>query len=418
VRSPRWHLVCDSRDGSKQWQLYDVKADPSEKTNVADTYPEVVKELDAAYDKWWDSVQLGMVNETVVGPKVNPFKVLYEKQFGETTRRSASNRPVKVFILAGQSNMEGKAPNTLFEHQATDPKTKDLFSHLRKDDKWIVRDDVFIKFLDRKGPLTLGYGSPGRTGIELEFGTMIGNHFEEPVLLIKTAWGGHSLYKLFRSPSAGYPADEVLQKELKQAQANVKKNNDKNKKNDPLPTLEDVKKEYGSSYRNMLAEVKDVMDHSGTMFPALKDKSLELAGFVWFQGWNDQYGAQDEYESNLKHLIHDVRKDLKSPKLPFVIGVMGQNGSKAATGAMLTIQKAQLAMNDVPEFKGNVKAIRTDVLVDKAAEKLYPSWQKNLEEWKQTGGDHGYHYLGSAIWFNRIGKAMGEAMLELMRDQK
>src|SRR5437879_778371 len=107
----------------------------------------------------------------------------------------AADRPVKVFILAGQSNMEGKAPNTLLDHQATDAKTRDLFSHLRKNDKWIVRDDVFIKFLNRKGPLTVGYGSPGRTGVELEFGTMMGNHFEEPVLLIKAAWGGHSLCK-------------------------------------------------------------------------------------------------------------------------------------------------------------------------------------------------------------------------------
>ena len=109
-----------------------------------------------------------------------------------------------------------------------------------------------------------------------------------------------------------------------------------------------------------------------------------------------------------------MRKDLGAPKLPFVIGVMGQNGSKPAKGAMLVIQQAQLAMNDVPEFKGNVRAIRTDGLVDKAAEELYPTWQKNFEQWKLTGGDHAYHYLGSAIWFNRIGHAMGEAMRELL----
>ena len=328
-----------------------------------------------------------------------------------------AEKPVKVFILAGQSNMEGKAPNALLDHQAADPKTKDLFAHWRKDDKWIVRDDVFIKFLDRKGPLTVGYGSPGRTGVELEFGAVMGDHFQEPVILIKAAWGGHSLFKLFRSPSAGFPADEVLQKELNQAQANVKKNNEKNKKNDPLPTMDDIKKVYGSSYRKMMAEVKDVLDNYATMFPTLKGKKLEVTGFVWFQGWNDQYGAQEEYASNMKHFIEDVRKDLHSPKLPFVIGVMGQNGSKPAGGAMLTIQKAQLSMNDVPEFKGNVKAIRTDVLIDKAAEELYPNWQKNLEQWKLVGGDHGYHYLGSAIWFNRIGKAMGEAMLELLKVQ-
>jgi alpha-galactosidase len=153
------------------------------------------------------------------------------------------------------------------------------------------------------------------------------------------------------------------------------------------------------------------------MFPALKGKKLEMAGFVWFQGWNDQYGAQDEYASNMEHFIRDVRKDLDAPKLPFVIGVMGQNGSTPAQGAMLTIQQAQLAMQDLPDFKGNVKAVRTDELVDKAAEDLYPHWKERFEEWKLTGGDHRYHYLGSAIWFNRIGNAMGEAMLELMKNQ-
>ena len=322
---------------------------------------------------------------------------------------------VKVFILAGQSNMEGKAPNALLDYQAEDPKTSDLFKHLRKDGKWIVRDDVFIKYLDRKGPLTIGYGSPGRTGVELEFGTMMGDRLHQPVLLIKTAWGGHSLVKLFRSPSAGYPAEAVLEKELQQAQERVKKENEKRKKADPLPTMDDIKKGYGSSYRAMLAEVRETFDNYETLFPALKGKKLELAGFVWFQGWNDQYGgAEKEYASNMKHFIEDVRKDLRVPHLPFVIAAMGQNGSKPAAGAMLAVREAQLSMNDVPEFKGNVKAFRTDVLVDKAAEELYPSWEKNLEQWKKTGGDHGYHYLGSAIWFNRIGKAMGQAMLELI----
>lgn len=55
------------------------------------------------------------------------------------------------------------------------------------------------------------------------------------------------------------------------------------------------------------------------------------------------------------------------------------------------------------------------MLVDKAAEELYPTWSRNIELWQKTGGDHAYHYLGSAIWFNRIGKAMGDAMLELLQ---
>ena len=41
-------------------------------------------------------------------------------------------------------------------------------------------------------------------------------------------------------------------------------------------------------------------------------------------------------------------------------------------------------------------------------------WRDHFEEWKKVGSDEGYHYLGSAIWYTRIGKAMGEAMLELL----
>ncbi len=336
-----------------------------------------------------------------------------------TLAQREEKETVKVFILAGQSNMEGKAKNELLNYQATAPKTKKLFAHLRKDGKWIVRDDVFIKFLNRHGGLTIGYGSPGRTGVALEFGTVVGDHFGEPVLLIKTAWGGHSLYKNFRPPSAGLPSEEKLQEQLEQAQNRVKKKNEKKKKKEPLPTMEDIKAGYGKSYRMMMDEVKDTFKNYETLFPALKGKKLEVVGFVWFQGWNDQYGgAQDEYASNMKHFINDVRKDLGVPNMPFVIGVMGQNGSKPAKGAMLTIQKAQLSMETLSEFKGNVKAVRTDVLVDKVAEKLYPHWRQRFEEWQLTGSDFAYHYMGSAIWFNRIGRGMGEAMLGLMKEEK
>jgi arylsulfatase len=74
--------VCDTKDRTKQWQLFDVKPDPGEKTDVSGKHPEVVKELDVAYDRWWESVQPGLANEDTVGPKVSPFKELYEKQFG------------------------------------------------------------------------------------------------------------------------------------------------------------------------------------------------------------------------------------------------------------------------------------------------------------------------------------------------
>ena len=81
VRTGQWHLVCDG-NGQKQWQLFDAQKDPGETTDVAAQYPEVVNELDAAYDRWWESLPSLLVNENAIGPNVNPFKELYWKQFG------------------------------------------------------------------------------------------------------------------------------------------------------------------------------------------------------------------------------------------------------------------------------------------------------------------------------------------------
>ncbi len=333
----------------------------------------------------------------------------------------AADNIVRVFVLAGQSNMEGKAPNKLLDYQATqsnDEKTRDFFTRFRDGDHWTERDDVFIKFLNRKGKLTIGYGSPNRTGLELAFGHKLGDRYDEPVLLIKTAWGGRSLCKDFRPPSAGWPSDEFLADELAKAIKRTVNDNAKRNRDDPLPTLEDIKADYGKDYRAMMSEVRDTLKNIDSLFPELAGKTPIVTGFVWFQGWNDQYGGQDEYAANMECFIRDVRRDLDVPKLPFVIGVMGQNGSSPAKGAMQIIQTAQLAMPDQPDFVGNVSAIGTDELVDKVAEKLVVDWQDHVEEWEKVGGDGGYHYLGSAIWFCRIGEAMGDAMIDLVLNQQ
>ena len=101
--------------------------------------------------------------------------------------------------------------------------------------------------------------------------------------------------------------------------------------------------------------------------------------------------------------------------MPFVIPMIGFNGSKEPTGGCLTVQNAQWAMNEVPEFKGNVKAFRTDVFVDKPAEALFPKWRENQEEWKKIGSHWACHYYGSALWYTKIGRAAGEAMIELLQ---
>lgn len=75
IRKSRYSLVNNS-------ELYDLKADPGETTNVIHDHPEIVLELQNAYDRWWKESLPLMVNENAIGPKVNPFKALYWQQFG------------------------------------------------------------------------------------------------------------------------------------------------------------------------------------------------------------------------------------------------------------------------------------------------------------------------------------------------
>jgi arylsulfatase A-like enzyme len=64
-------------------ELYDLQNDPGESKNVIADHPEVVTQLRAAYDQWWDEVQPLLVNEHVTDvPHINPLKALYWKQFG------------------------------------------------------------------------------------------------------------------------------------------------------------------------------------------------------------------------------------------------------------------------------------------------------------------------------------------------
>ncbi len=325
-----------------------------------------------------------------------------------------TSKKVKVFILAGQSNMEGKAKLSLLEYQIEQPETRDFFKHLKKDGKWVVRDDVWINFLDRRGNLTVGFGSRNCIGPELEFGNTVGDHCKEQVLIIKTAWGGRSIGRDFRPPSSGLPSEEKLNQILKQT-------NERNKKRKrPTVTLEDIKETYGRSYREMMQEINTTIKELKTRFPDYKGQGYEFAGFVWFQGWNDMFDKDflADYGKHMANFIRDVRKDLNAPNLPFVIGQMGQGGVDDTSGNKQIIKDHQASMEKIPEFKGNVKVVRTDVFWDKKAAELVKNWRDHVEEWNKVGSDYGYHYLGSAITFSKIGRAFGQAMLELMKVEK
>lgn len=303
----------------------------------------------------------------------------------------ADLQPVKVFILAGQSNMEGhgfivadeqrNGGRGSLEFLIKDPATAARFQRLADaDGQWIERDDVWITYLDRNGPLKPGYGArPDRIGPELGFGRVVGDAFAEPVLLIKCAWGGKSLAVDFRPPSAGKPAYS-LGAQTDQALAN-----------DPAM--------LGKYFRETIALTKTALARLKELVP-VSDGRYELAGFGWHQGWNDRINQQfnDEYAANLAHFIRDVRRELNAPKLPFVIAETGMTGPEEKHPRALSLMKAQASVAELPEFVGNVAFVPTRDF-----------WRPP----EASPNAQGYHWNCNAETYFRIGEAMGEAMKPL-----
>lgn len=325
-------------------------------------------------------------------------------------------QPVQVFILAGQSNMEGKGSVLTTQRQLADPQKRERFEHLiDSDGQWRQRDDVFISYLGahgrRHGKLTMGYGKSQKDSVELfgpelGFGWTVGDQIEAPVLIIKTAWGGKSIDRDFRSPSRGLP--DSFAEMYKRAS-----------KNKPDLTEEAFRETYGHFYREMIQEVKHVTGNLEEFVPGYEGQGYELAGFVWFQGWNDMFGITsiDDYQDNLTGMIQDIRKELDAPNLPVVIGAMGHDGEQQK-GNVKKIADAQWAVGQQDD---SIVTVRTAKYWDTEAQAAFEKYwadepNRDIERWRDFGNDRGYHYLGSPVFFYKAGVGFGEAMLELTKD--
>ena len=392
-------------------------------------------------------------------------------------------KPLKVFILAGQSNMEGHAKIETFDYIGDDPATAPLLKMMRDENgQPRVCDHVWISYLTGKydgsangegtGKLTAGFGarddatkSNGKIGPEFTFGLTLDKALKEPVLIIKTAWGGRSLHTEFRPPSAGpYELSEWQKKNYpKQEGHGIPKDFEKWKA--------DKAKETGVFYRFMVDHVKRVLADPKRVCPAYDAKDgYEIAGFVWLQGFNDMvdshtYPDQGKptrfaaYSDLLAHFIRDVRKDFNAPRMPFVIGVMGVGGLKANKDTV-AFREAMAAPAEMPEFKGNVIAVQTapfwseelGTIDDKRAQVRQMDYYLNskhkdhanadghmtdsekreylknyeaklispaeVETWKRGASNAGYHYLGCAKTFALMGKAFAEANLKMLASQR
>jgi len=370
---------------------------------------------------------------------------------------AAEDRPLKVFILAGQSNMQGSAHKRTFAAIGDEPRSAALLKDiLDKNGDPIVCDNAWITYVTGgrdgdtvlHGKVKVGYGFDGeRIGPEYGFGVYIDKAIDEPVLIIKTAWGGKSLAVDFRPPSAGPYEPSATEKER-----------------GSVPAREKV----GHYYREMMRFVRTTLKDAESIRKVVPDydaeQGYELVGFVWFQGWNDMCNRHHiaQYTENMIHFISDVRKELDTPNMPFIVGILGVYGTDPDSRRfdkglpVTTFRKAQFAAVEQYDrkaparYRGNVIAVDSGPYYELELSDIYwkrrltSYWKRRMKQgemtpdkfkeecarhgfgdgeltveeqstWDRCASNAEYHYLGSGKTFIRFGKALAEAMLEMQK---
>ena len=324
----------------------------------------------------------------------------------------ATGGELKVFVLAGQSNMEGQAEvnktctavepgkcsavgavmNGTLVYQLSDPRTAAEFAPCwdKAASNWTVLDNVAIWFNEKAknqlpseladgtfGSLSVGYGCGGfedmgqrrHIGPEYGFGFAVDAALKEKVLIIKTAWGGKTLCGDFRPPSSGNTT--------------------------------------GFYYKQMLEYVAGILAPANLtrLFPDLAGAGTpRVVGFGWDQGWNDGCGVTctDEYETNLVNLIADLRREWKSPNMAVSIPVSGFDGWGQRVPRRLEIIAAQF---------GACNRTRHPTQHNCVAEETRSFWRS----FNNSPVNQGYHWFHNAESYFLVGQAMGRGMLRAMQ---
>jgi alpha-galactosidase len=338
--------------------------------------------------------------------------------------RNWDNHPngIKVFILAGQSNMVGygyseEGGNPAWTPENGLPKTTmggpgslrylannnglypeyDYTSLLVNpadpaNSAWRTRPDVKVWWeqgvsgnlggaegFGDLGPPFRG-GSTDWFGPEYGFGQVIGDFYsgpaEAPVLIIKAAWGGHSLGGNFRPPSAVADRGGVV----------------------------------GASYNEIFDNARLILnDLAGRFKPADYPQfaavgyRYQIVGFALHQGYTDRVAANlsPEYRENLPDFIHDVRGAFGKPDMPFVI---------ASTGMDTTFVES----SPYPNYS-EVEQAQLWVVGDSPPDKVRSSDTRSFMETAfDSPRNQGFHWHGNARSYFRIGKLLGDDMVDLL----
>ena len=316
---------------------------------------------------------------------------------------AAKDKPIKVFVLMGQSNMLGfgrvepEDKNGTLTHLT---RKKGKYPHLVDDaGNWTERKDVRNVHVmcgrDMKNDWLAVKGK--HIGPDLQFGCIMGHILDEPVLILKSCIGNRSLgWDLLPPGSKQFEFDGKVYAGYKETPLSWVKGEPK----------KEVNWYAGKQYDTDIADAKRVLSNLSEFYPGYENQGYEVAGFVWWQGHKDQNPAHaSRYEQNLVHLIKTLRKEFEAPKAKFVAATIAFGGDQLS-GHGLTVANAQLAVSGdkgkYPEFKGNVKTIEAR-----------PFWRD--KEVSPSGA--GYHYNHNAESYMEVGNALGWAMAELLKGE-
>jgi len=204
-----------------------------------------------------------------------------------------TKQKVRVYLLAGQSNMDGRGDGSKLtsEDLARLQKAKEkvtlayyTFSKKQSAPLYVTKSPDFVK---KK------FGIDSYFGPELFFGIEMSEKYpDDKILLIKRAIGGTSLYGCW-NPDWTKEKASLMNEEKK-------------------PKL----------FSNFISYTKDILSQYNAI-------DYEICGMLWVQGEADsnvkKYGPipAETYGINLKNLIYSVRDEFQAPNLPFAVLEVG-----------------------------------------------------------------------------------------------
>lgn len=311
------------------------------------------------------------------------------------------SKPVKVFIVMGQSNtlemgvVAGADKDGSLEHAV---KTEGMYPFLVDEaGNWTTRQDVRNVSVMQKGANANIYRndwltiSGNKIGIEIGIGHQLGNAIDAPVMVLKSAIGNRSLgWDLLPPSVTSYEYDGQMQPGYREMY--------KSKQDKTVVKWEDEGWYAGKQYDDDVANAKKILEEFNTYYPDAKD--YEVAGFLWWQGDKDMRNAahSNNYEKHLVALIKDLRKDFNAPNAAFVTASLGQtkeDDTESGHGVILQAMKNVASGKYKDELGDNIGFVYTHPL--------------------SKGSSSSAHYGGNAQTYMNVGLAMGETMVEKLK---